>query len=195
MNYLAISRLFFSRKCLSENKRKIISFIPFPSSVSAHQAFLPISKVLRRPFYSWARRSPTPSTRSPSPLRGPATKVCPCPFISFAGRSCFAGRSPPSPTQARTSPDPSPPAEPIWPWRAPPGLGAIGVRAQETCAAPYKARRPRPPPVHRRRPACAQCEAPRRLLPEPPSAPPPHLKTNRRRRPPIPTGPVVLRPR
>jgi hypothetical protein len=116
----------------------------------------------------------------------PSLEVCSCPFISCVGRS---------PTQARTSPDPSPPAKPIWPWRAPLGLGGIGVRAQETCAAPYKARRPRPPPAPRRHPACAQCEAPRRLLPEPPSAPPPRLKTNRRRRPPIPAGPVVLRPR
>jgi hypothetical protein len=116
----------------------------------------------------------------------PSSEVCLCPFISFAGRS---------PTQARTSPDPSPPAKPIWPWRAPLGLGAIGVRAQETCAAPYKARRPRPPPAPRRRPAYAPCEAPRRLLPEPPCAPPPRLKTNRRRHPPIPAGPVVLRPR
>jgi hypothetical protein len=89
----------------------------------------------------------------------PSSEVCPCPFISFAGRS---------PTQARTSPDPSPPAKPIWPWRAPLGLGAIGVRAQETCAAPYKARRPRPPP------------APRRLLPAAPVAARRHLPSRRR---------------
>jgi hypothetical protein len=147
MNYLVISRLFFSRKCFSENKKKIISFIPFPSSLSAHHVF-------------FLRSTAAPSILGPVAAQHPQLAAQPYPLnhrVKSAGapQTILAFALPPWPSQFQPS------AGPI---HAPPPAGSQAAPCNPTRQpGPEPARSPSGPSRHRLPPGLHWSPTPPRI--------------------------------
>jgi hypothetical protein len=125
-------------------QKEIISFIPFPSSVSAHQAFLPISKVLRRPFYS--SQHPLPAAHLLSAAQLPKSTRAPSfPSPAAVASQAVAHQDRPRPAPAQTR---ARPRSPSGPRRSPPRTrlrrSPHGRRRLSLACAPREPEAPRP---------------------------------------------------